>query len=69
MLPGPICVGCAVEMRVLKNSFPVTDAEEVMATFWQGDIYFCPGCGHRIISNFGKETTDSVVLALVFARN
>ena len=69
MLPSPICVGCAVEMKVLKNDFPVTDAEEGIATFWQGDVFHCPACGHRIITNFGRETTNSDVLALVFARN
>ena len=70
MIPRPICVGCAVEMKVLANGVVVNDQplEGQPATYWEGDEYQCPACGHRIVTGFGKEHDNTVGGSLQFAR-
>lgn len=54
-VPRPICVPCRVEMRCEKNGVLVNDPQVgyLDATYWHGDKYKCPACGHEIVTGFG----------------
>jgi hypothetical protein len=66
----PICVPCQRFFRVKKNDFffiegaprdnrtpPGTAAPEMWHPYklWAADRYECEGCGHVILSGFGRE--------------
>lgn len=53
----PVCVGCAVEMRCVKNGAPVIETDEngVERAAWAGDKYACPTCGQQIICGYGRQ--------------
>lgn len=59
----PICCKCQVTMRCAKNEFIVRDPAAVGAggvfnsTYWSGDQYKCPVCGHEIVVGFGTSIT------------
>ena len=57
----PICVRCRLEMRCSKNDFLVRDPEAggFPSTYWLGDEYYCPACGVRIVTGFGKPMDDN----------
>ncbi len=46
----PVCLPCAQEMHCHENEQGVLQSE----TFRWGDTYKCPGCGHIIITGFGR---------------
>lgn len=51
----PICVPCGQAMRCQKNNFLVNDpsSDSRPATYWYGDKWRCPNCGHEIVTGFG----------------
>lgn len=55
--PTPICVECRIEMRCEKNSQLVNDPKvgQFASTYWVGDVWKCPSCGHRIVTGFSKS--------------
>jgi hypothetical protein len=44
-------------MRCSKNEILVKDPEvgQFPSTYWSGDEYLCPKCGHVVITGFGKS--------------
>jgi hypothetical protein len=44
-------------MRCSKNELLVKDPEagQFPSTYWSGDKWLCPKCGHEVITGFGKE--------------
>lgn len=51
----PICVGCKVEYYCDKNDVWVNDkaVPGFPATYWSGDRWVCPSCGHSLIVGRG----------------
>ena len=52
----PVCVECQIEMEPLKNGVTVelmTASEGYQK--WMADSHRCPGCGHEIVANFGRQ--------------
>lgn len=51
----PICVSCKLEMRCEKSDFLISDVHTVMfpETYWLGDLFRCPKCGHAIVTGTG----------------
>jgi len=47
-----ICVPCKQEMQCEQNDFTVNDPVSggFPATYWTGDKYKCPNCGHEIVT-------------------
>lgn len=43
-------------MKCIKNKLLVKDPEvgQSPSTYWSGDEYLCPECGHVVITGFGK---------------
>lgn len=58
----PICVPCRLEMRCVKNRRLVADPEVGgwPSTYWFGDEYQCPECGHRIVTGFGVPIAEKL---------
>lgn len=56
-MPQPICVPCKVEMVCDKNEAYVHDppSGQFPATYWSGDRYRCPKCGHQIIAGIASK--------------
>jgi predicted RNA-binding Zn-ribbon protein involved in translation (DUF1610 family) len=54
-MPAPICVPCRREMRCKQNEVMVNDPPSpgFPATYWYGDVFKCPRCGHEIVTGFG----------------
>jgi len=48
----PVCVPCGVEMYCKKNGVLVKISE---SSYYSGDKYECPCCGHEAIVNFGAD--------------
>jgi hypothetical protein len=55
-MPTPICVKCRVAMRCGQNDFIVRDSADggFPSTYWAGDKFYCPQCGHEVVVGFGK---------------
>lgn len=54
-MPTPICCKCRVAMKCEQNDFIVRDPEtQFPSTYWAGDKFRCPVCGHEIVVGFGK---------------
>ena len=53
----PICVPCQRAMRCEQNDVTVNDpvSGAFPATYWVGDKYKCPGCGHQIVTGFSSH--------------
>lgn len=58
--PRPICIPCKVEMRCERNDQLVNDpqADNFPSTYWSGDQYRCPACGHAIVTGFGAAMPE-----------
>lgn len=52
----PVCVPCGIEMHCLKNGVMVKVYEN---SYYSGDKYQCPVCGHEAIVGFGAEQIHS----------
>lgn len=48
----PICVPCRREMRCRKNDYMFTASGSAV---WASDMYECEGCGHQILTGFGRD--------------
>ena len=61
-MPKPICMNCKLFYRAHKNGVYITEMAPIGKNgnwspykVWQGDLWECKGCGHQIISGFGRE--------------
>lgn len=69
-MPKPACVTCKRFYRPLKNGVVVneqmpnggyspagTEQEEAWSPYkiWHADLWVCEGCGHQLISGYGRE--------------
>jgi len=69
-MPKPVCVKCQRFYRVKENGVyplegkpivngaePGTGEPEKWAPYkiWQADLWHCLGCGHELITGFGKR--------------
>lgn len=69
----PICVKCQRFYRPKKNGIafvegmplerdarPGIEDDHLWAPYklWSGDLWFCPGCGHELISGVGGQISE-----------
>jgi len=75
-MKAPICVPCKQEMRCKKNGCVVNDpaSGSFPATYWFGNKWRCPKCGHEIIVGLSADglsadelDTDKIADSLEFA--
>ena len=54
---APICVDCRCSMQCEKNAQMFNDpaAGVFPSTYWVGDVFACPACGHQIAVGFQKS--------------
>ena len=55
----PICVKCKKEYQCKKNEQLVNDKAVggFPATYWSGDLWKCPQCGHEVVTGRGRALT------------
>lgn len=54
---SPICCNCRLAMRCQKNDFIVCGPTGggFPSTYWAGDKFRCPSCGHEVAVGFGAS--------------
>lgn len=57
----PVCVTCGVRMNRARSGVTVVVEEYLDPPepyqAWSGDLFECPGCGARIVADFGSKPT------------
>jgi len=53
----PICASCAIEYAVETCGATVVVMQSSGKPYelWQADVWYCPSCGHEIISGFANN--------------
>lgn len=52
---APVCIGCRLAMRPLKNGVVVEQMGDLGGySLWHADSWQCPNCGNRVIVGFAR---------------
>ena len=53
----PICIKCKKEYQCKKNEQVGNDKAvgSFPETYWMGDLWKCPTCGHEVVTGRGKS--------------